>query len=164
VAASNLDGVVEVLTGLHDSTLGSRMRGLPRADNPSLMDAGIARAHGLIQAFLALAWERRGRDLEAWITAATDSGLDALARFARGLQDDLTAVTAGLTLPWSNEHVAYGTSSPASWPVEGADPPATAAWRGRRGGHEHPGAALLLARSHTPAAAIPAPHRLCAHT
>jgi transposase len=33
---------------------------------------------------------------------ATHSGLEALARFARGLQDDLAAVTAGLTLPWSN--------------------------------------------------------------
>jgi transposase len=33
---------------------------------------------------------------------ATQSGIEALARFARGLQDDLTAVTAGLTLPWSN--------------------------------------------------------------
>jgi hypothetical protein len=30
------------------------------------------------------------------------SGIEALARFARGLQDDLTAVTAGLTLAWSN--------------------------------------------------------------
>ena len=46
--------------------------------------------------------ERRGRYLEAWITAATDSGSDALARFARGLREDLAAVTAGLTLEWSN--------------------------------------------------------------
>ena len=66
------------------------------------MDAGMARAHALSQAFLAMVRARRGRDLEAWITAATDSGLDALARFARGLQDDLTAVTAGLTLEGSN--------------------------------------------------------------
>ena len=62
----------------------------------------IARAYALTQAFLALVRERRGRDLEAWITAATDSGIDALARFARGLQEDLAAVTAGLTLEWSN--------------------------------------------------------------
>jgi len=66
------------------------------------MDARITRVYQLTQAFLALARERRGRDLEAWITTATDSGLDALARFARGLQEDLAAVTAGLTLPWSN--------------------------------------------------------------
>jgi transposase len=66
------------------------------------MDAGITRAYRLTHAFLTMVRERRGRDLEAWITAATDSGIDALARFARGLQEDLAAVTAGLTLPWSN--------------------------------------------------------------
>jgi hypothetical protein len=49
------------------------------------VEARITRVHQLTQAFLALVRERRGRDLEAWITAATDSGLDALARFARGL-------------------------------------------------------------------------------
>jgi transposase len=91
------------------------------------MDASIMRAYRLTRTFLALVREHRGSDLEAWITAATDSGIDALARFARGLPDDLAAVTAGLTLAWSNEHVAYCTSSPASWPVESSDPPATAA-------------------------------------
>jgi transposase len=30
------------------------------------------------------------------------SGIEALARFVRGLQDDLPAVTAGLTVEWSN--------------------------------------------------------------
>jgi transposase len=66
------------------------------------LDAGMAQAHGLSQAFLAIARERRGRDLEAWLTAATASGIEELARFARGLRDDLAAVTAGLSLPWSN--------------------------------------------------------------
>ncbi len=33
---------------------------------------------------------------------ATDSGITELARFAQGLQDDLSAITAGLTLAWSN--------------------------------------------------------------
>jgi transposase len=66
------------------------------------MDASIMRAYGLTQAFLAMVRERRGRDLDAWITAATDSRIDPLARFARGLQADLTAIKAGLTLEWSN--------------------------------------------------------------
>jgi transposase len=66
------------------------------------VEASVARAHQLTQAFLTLVRERRGRDLEAWITAVTDSGLDTLVRFARGLQEDLAAVTAGLTLDWSN--------------------------------------------------------------
>jgi transposase len=66
------------------------------------LDAGIARAHARSEAFLALVRERRGQDLGTWMAEATHSGLEALARFARGLQDDLAAVTAGLTLPWSN--------------------------------------------------------------
>jgi transposase len=66
------------------------------------MDADIMRAYRLTQGFLVLVRERRGTDLEAWMAEATSSGIDALARFARGLQDDLAAVTAGLTLPWSN--------------------------------------------------------------
>ena len=71
-------------------------------DQLCAMDAGIARAHGLSHAFLALGWERRGADLEAWMVETMHSGIDDLARFARGLRDDLAAVTAGLTLPWSN--------------------------------------------------------------
>ena len=66
------------------------------------IDAEVARAKQLIQAFLAIARERRGSDLEAWLADATNSGIAALARFARGLQEDLAAVTAGLTLVWSN--------------------------------------------------------------
>jgi transposase len=89
------------------------------------VEAGIAQANKLIQAFLALVRERRGDDLQAWMTDAMQSGIAELARFARGLQDDLSAITAGLTLEWSNEHVAYCTSSPASWPFEGTDLPAT---------------------------------------
>jgi transposase len=66
------------------------------------LDAGIARAHELTPGFLTIARERRGGDLEAWITAAADRGLDALARFTRGLPADLAAVKAGLTRGWSN--------------------------------------------------------------
>jgi transposase len=46
--------------------------------------------------------ERRGDDLEAWMAEAIDSGIAELARFACGLQDDLVAITAGLTLKWSH--------------------------------------------------------------
>ena len=42
------------------------------------------------------------RSLAAWMTEASASGIEALARFAQGLQEDLAAVTAGRTLPWSN--------------------------------------------------------------
>src|SRR5262245_59972438 len=66
------------------------------------MDTGIARAHGLTHAFLTMVRECRGADLEASMAEAISSGVAELARFARGLQDDLSAVVAGLTLAWSN--------------------------------------------------------------
>jgi transposase len=65
-------------------------------------DPTIAQAYTLSQAFLALVRERRGEALTAWITEATTSGIAALARFAEGLLEDLAAITAGLTRPWSN--------------------------------------------------------------
>jgi transposase len=90
------------------------------------MDAKITRAYQLTHAVLAMVRERWDNALEAWITAATNSGVDALARFARGLREDLAAVTAGLTLPWSNspvegqitrlkllQHQSYGQASAA---------------------------------------------------
>jgi transposase len=64
-------------------------------------DTPIVHGYTLTQAFLALVRGRRGEALEAWIAQATQSGIDALVRFAQGLQEDLAAVTAGLTLPWS---------------------------------------------------------------
>jgi transposase len=66
------------------------------------VDQAIGQAYTLSQAFLALVRERRGDALEAWMTEAAASGIEALARFAQSLQEDLAAVTAGLTLPWSN--------------------------------------------------------------
>jgi hypothetical protein len=66
------------------------------------METGIARAHGLSHAFLAMIRERRGADLKAWMAETIHRGIDELARFARGLQEDLAAVTAGLTLGWSH--------------------------------------------------------------
>jgi hypothetical protein len=61
-------------------------------------NACIVQAHALIQAFLATVPERRGNDLEVWRAEAIHSGITELASFARGLQDDLVAVTAGLML------------------------------------------------------------------
>jgi transposase len=71
-------------------------------DQHGQVDTSVARADALSQAFLALVRERRGEDLEAWMSKATHSGIAALARFARGLQDDLIAMQAGLTLEWSH--------------------------------------------------------------
>jgi transposase len=71
-------------------------------DQLTQADPAIAQAYTLSQAFLALVRERQGDALAAWMTEATTSGIEALARFAQGLQEDLAAITAGLTLPWSN--------------------------------------------------------------
>jgi transposase len=66
------------------------------------LDPNIARAYALSQVFLGLVRERQGADLEAWMADAMHSGIDELARFAHGLQEDLAAITTGLTLEWSN--------------------------------------------------------------
>jgi transposase len=71
-------------------------------DQLGQVEASVARADALSQAFLTLVRERRGDELEAWMTEAIESEITALARFARGLQEDLAAVKAGLTLAWSN--------------------------------------------------------------
>jgi transposase len=71
-------------------------------DHLTQVDLSIAQAYHLSQTFLMLVRERRGHELEAWMSETMRSGNEALVRFAQGLQEDLTAVKAGLTLPWSN--------------------------------------------------------------
>jgi transposase len=65
------------------------------------VDARVARAYTPSQAFLAMVWERRGHDLEAWMAEATPSGIEELARAACGPQEDLAAIAAGLARAWS---------------------------------------------------------------
>jgi transposase len=65
-------------------------------------DPTITRVYALTQAFVAMAHERQGERLDAWITAATASESADLRRFAAGLLLDNAAVQAGLTLEWSN--------------------------------------------------------------
>jgi transposase len=55
-----------------------------------------------VRAFAQIMTERRGRDLETWMTAATASGQPDLRSFVTGLRRDQDAVTAGLTLPWNS--------------------------------------------------------------
>jgi len=65
-------------------------------------DADIAQTYALTQTFLALMREQQGAGLERWIAEVEQQGCAELRRFATGLRDDLAAVTAGLTLNWSN--------------------------------------------------------------
>jgi transposase len=66
----------------------------------------IALAYELAQDFADMARKRTGQAFEAWLARATISGITELDRFAHGLTDDRAAVEAGLSLEWSNEHVA----------------------------------------------------------
>ena len=66
------------------------------------LNAEIARADALVQDFLYMVRERQGAGLDAWIEAAAESGIASIGRFALGLQKDIHAVRAGLTLMHSN--------------------------------------------------------------
>jgi transposase len=123
----------------------------------------FAEAMTWAQDFAQRARQRQPDDLELWLARAASRLSEAFRRFANRLRAADDSVKAGVTLPWSHEHVAYCTSSPASWPVGGTDSPATTAWRDRLWGNEHTGAAIIIARSGNPAAVIPAPHGLFAH-
>ena len=46
--------------------------------------------------------ELTGQDLPQWMAAARDAGLPGISSFAKGLEQDLVAVTNGLTMPWSS--------------------------------------------------------------
>jgi transposase len=46
--------------------------------------------------------ELTGQDLPQWIADASDAGLPGISSFAKGLKQDLDAVTNGLTMHWSS--------------------------------------------------------------
>ena len=43
-----------------------------------------------------------GQDLPQWIAGARTAGLPGIASFAKGLEQDLNAVTLGLTTRWNS--------------------------------------------------------------
>jgi transposase len=59
-------------------------------------------AYGLAQAFMHMIREHTGQQLETWLSLVEESTLPEFKSFAKGIQQDKTAVLAGLTLPWSN--------------------------------------------------------------
>jgi hypothetical protein len=52
-----------------------------------------------VRAFAAMLTQLTGQDLPQWIADARDAWLPGLASFAKGLEQDLDAVTLGLTSP-----------------------------------------------------------------
>ncbi|MFD7926624.1 transposase [Streptomyces sp. NPDC059742] len=57
---------------------------------------------GHVRSFAHTLTQLQGHQVPAWIEAATTADLPSLQRFARHLERDLDAVTAGLSLPWNS--------------------------------------------------------------
>ncbi|MGW4766892.1 hypothetical protein ACWEO2_02455 [Nocardia sp. NPDC004278] len=55
-----------------------------------------------VRSFATILCQRRGRDLERWMTIVDNGDQPALHSFVRGLRQDLDAVTAGLSLSWNS--------------------------------------------------------------
>ena len=55
-----------------------------------------------VRSFAAMITKLTGQDLPQWMAAARDAGLPGIASFAKGLEQDLDAVTSGLTMNWSS--------------------------------------------------------------
>jgi transposase len=60
----------------------------------------------LIQGFLSMLYQQQAESLDTWLAAVQGCGIAELERFGRGIEQDKAAVVAGLTLPYSNDHVA----------------------------------------------------------
>jgi len=65
-------------------------------------DGKVAEAYDLGQRFTEMVRERQPEALLPWLENATSSGIGALKQFAKGIKQDLAAVTNALSLPWSN--------------------------------------------------------------
>jgi len=59
-------------------------------------------AYQLSQAFVLMLSERRGKDLDAWLTQAEHCDIKELKSFAQGIRRDYAAVRATFTSHWSN--------------------------------------------------------------
>ena len=68
-------------------------------------------ADAQVRAFAVMLARLTGQDLPQWISGARAAGLPGLSSFAKGLEQDLDAVTAGLTTRWNSGPVK-GTRQP----------------------------------------------------
>jgi transposase len=59
-------------------------------------------ASGQVRAFAAMITGLTGENLPQWIDTARAAGLPGIASFAKGLEQDIDAVTNGLTMNWSS--------------------------------------------------------------
>jgi transposase len=56
----------------------------------------------LVRSFAAIMTQRHGHRLDEWLTRAEQADLPGINRFVNGVISDLSAVTAGLSLPFSS--------------------------------------------------------------
>jgi transposase len=59
-------------------------------------------AYKLVQQFARMLRTRTGEQLDTWLAQVTDSHIPELLSFAKGIEQEKSAVVAGLTLKWSN--------------------------------------------------------------
>src|SRR6185312_3188304 len=71
----------------------------PRLPRPAPPRRG---ADAQVRAFAVMLARLTGHDLPQWISGARAAGLPGLSSFAKGLEQDLDAVTAGLTTRWNS--------------------------------------------------------------
>jgi transposase len=62
----------------------------------------LSAASGQVRAFAVMMAQLTGQDLPQWITDVKAAGLPGLSSFAKGLEQDLDAVTQGLTSRWNS--------------------------------------------------------------
>lgn len=60
----------------------------------------------LVQEFRDMLHQRTGEKLDEWLEKVRASQIRELQSFVTGIERDKAAVVAGLTLPYSNDHVA----------------------------------------------------------
>jgi transposase len=68
-------------------------------------DSTVACAHNLGQRFGSMIRERDREALLPWLKEVAESGIDTLIQFAKGIKQDIDAVTNALRYEWSNGQV-----------------------------------------------------------
>jgi transposase len=77
----------------------------------SQVSTEMAAAIQLAQDFRVMIEQKQGDQLNSWLNRAEESEMVEFRRFAESLRSDYRAVKAALTFSWSNDYIAYCTSS-----------------------------------------------------
>jgi len=74
---------------------------LVRLDRLLTVSPEVQAIHTLVQSFLEMVRQRKGKDLRVWMEQASSSGIAEMKSFVTGLERDYDAVKAGLSQEWS---------------------------------------------------------------